>query len=463
MTPAAVPHRSPSGAARRVGSAAGVLLALLVLLLVAAPQVARAALFGAETFTLANGLEVVVVPNHRAPVVMHMVWYKAGAADEPAGKSGIAHFLEHLMFKGTEKYPGDSFSRIVAVNGGEENAFTSYDYTAYFQKIARDRLELVMDLESDRMTHLVLADDVVDPERDVVLEERRSRSDNDPAALFSEQLSAVQYLSHPYGRPIIGWEGEIHRLATDDALDFYRRHYAPNNAVLLVVGDITADELKPLAEKYYGGIPPADVPPRLRPETPPQVAARRLEYRDPQVGHPQWSRSYLAPSARTGGAEVSNALLVLAEILGGPTGRLNRSLVIDQKIAASANAYYDDYSFDDSEFFLSATPAAGVALDALEAAVDREVARLLKDGVSDEEVARAQDRMIANATYAADSLYEIGRIFGTALTAGLAVADVEDWPEAVAKATAEQVTAAARKVLRPEASVTGVLRPDHAS
>lgn len=454
---ASSPRRAPLG--RLCGAFARLAPVFLLLVALLAAPPARAGLFGAETFTLPNGLEVVVVPNHRAPVVMHMLWYKVGAADEPAGESGIAHFLEHLMFKGTERHPGDSFSRTVAINGGKENAFTAYDYTAYFQKISRDRLELVMELEADRMTNLVLSDAVVAPERDVVLEERRSRTDNSPAALFGEQMSAVQYLSHPYGRPIIGWEGEIRRLTTDDALAFYRAHYAPNNAVLIVAGDVTANELRPLAEKYYGPIPPAAVPERLRPETPPQLAARRLEYRDPHVAHPQWDRSYLAPSARTGGADLANALLVLSEILGGPTGRLNRALVIDQKVAAYADVYYDDYNYDSSEFMIAAAPANGVSVETLEAAVDSEIARLLEDGVSDEEVARARDRMIANATYAADSLYEIGRIFGTALAAGLTVADVEEWPDRVAQVSAEEVNAAARQVLRPVASVTGVLLP----
>lgn len=433
---------------------------LAAVLALAWARPSEAELFGAESFTLANGLKVVLVPNHRAPVVMHMLWYNVGAADEPAGTSGIAHFLEHLMFKGTTRYPGDSFSRLVAVNGGTENAFTSYDYTGYFQKIARDRLEIVMDLEADRMTNLVLSEEVIAPERDVVLEERRSRTDNSPAALFGEQLSAVQYLSHPYGRPVIGWENEVRTLDAEDALAFYRTHYAPNNATLVVVGDVTEDELRALAEKYYGAIPAAAaVAERVRTEVPPQLAARRVEFRDAQVAHPELHRTYLAPGARRGGARIANALLVLADILGGPTGRLNRALVLDQKVASYAGAFYDDFSYDDTTFLLAVSPAAGVSVDALETALDEEIARLLEDGVSPEEVARSRDRMIASAVYAADSLYEVGRIFGTALTAGLTVAAVEDWPARLEEVTAEEVSAAARRILRPETSVTGLLLP----
>ena len=436
------------------------LFAALVLILLAAPG-ARAAVFNPETFTLENGMEVVVVPNHRAPVVVHMVWYRVGAADDPVGKSGIAHFLEHLMFKGTPSYPDGEFSRLVARHGGNENAFTSQDYTGYYQKVAKERLGLVMALEADRMTNLVLRDEVVLPERDVIIEERRSRVDNEPGALLGEQIAAAQYLAHPYGVPIIGWEHEMRALTTEDALAFYRRHYAPSNAVLVVSGDITMAELKPLAEKHYGVIPAQDIAPRLRPQEPPQRAARRVVLRDGRVSQPSLSRSYIAPSLTAGATEHAYPLQVLAEVLGGgATSRLYRALVVERKLAASAGAWYDDVSLDLTRFVVYATPSPGVEITELEAAIDEEIARLLDDGVGADEIARIKQRLIAETTYARDSLYAAARVFGAARTSGVSVAEIEAWPDRIEAVTVEQITQAARAVLRPEGSVTGVLLPE---
>ncbi len=437
-------------------------IALATIVFAALP--ARAAVFDPETFTLANGMQVVVVSNHRAPVVMHQVWYRVGSADDPVRKSGLAHFLEHLMFKGTKSVPAGEFSKSVARNGGNENAFTSQDYTGYFQKVAKDRLELVMRLEADRMVNLTLSDEAVLTERDVLLEERRSRTDNEPAAQLSEQVNAAQYLAHPYGKPIIGWAHEIAGLTAADALAFYRRHYAPNNAVLIVVGDITAEQLKPLAEKYYGTIPARDIAPRMRPQEPPQLAARRVVLKDARVRQPSWSRSFLAPSENAGASEHAYPLQVLSEILGGgTTSRFYRSLVVEQKLAAGAGAWYGGTSLDLSRFGLYATPSQGVDIATIEAAVEEEIARLLADGVTEEEVARVKQRVVAQATYARDSFYIAARAFGSALTSGLTVADVEAWPERIGAVTVDQVNAAARAVLIPETSVTGILLPEETS
>ena len=302
---------------------------------------ARAEVFNPETFTLDNGMDVVVIPNRRAPIVQHMVWYKVGAADEPVGKSGTAHFLEHLLFKGTERMAPGRFSEIVAENGGQENAFTSSDYTGYYQTVARDRLEIMMDLEADRMTNLRLTDELVLPERDVVLEERRSRIDNEPGSKLREMMNAALYLNHPYRYPVIGWEHEIRALTTRDALDFYERWYAPNNAILIVAGDITAEEVRPLAEKYYGAIPARAVPERRRASEPEQHAPRRVRLESERVRQPSVSISYLAPSHNRGAVEHAYPLLVLDEILGGgATSRLYRSLVVEQGIAAAAGSSY---------------------------------------------------------------------------------------------------------------------------
>jgi len=413
-----------------------------------------------QTFTLDNGLQVVVLPDHRAPVVTHMVWYRVGSADEPPGKSGIAHFLEHLMFKGTAKIPPGEFSKIVARIGGNDNAFTSYDYTAYFQRVAVEVLPQVMEMEADRMANLQLTDEVVLPERDVILEERSSRTDNNPGALFGEQISAAQYLSHPYGRPVIGWRHEIEKLTTEDALMHYRRHYGPDNAVLVVAGDITARELKPLAEKYYGPMKPRGIPPRLRPQEPPQLAARRLEMRDARVPQPSWQRAYLAPSFNRPGGGDPYALEVLAEILGGgATSRMYRALVVEQGLASHASAGYQSGSVDDGEFSLQVLPRNGHSIETAENAVDAELEKLVRDGVTTEEVERAKKQLVAAAVYAQDNQQTMAQIFGEALTTGHSIDDVVAWPDKIALVTQARVNAAAREVFRIEKSVTGILLP----
>lgn len=441
------------------------LLALFLPLFVLGFGRAEAGLFNPETFRLDNGMQVVVIPDHRAPVVVHMVWYKVGAADEPLGKSGIAHFLEHLMFKGTDKIPPGEFSKIIAANGGRDNAFTSYDYTAYYQVIARDKLDLVMEMEADRMVNLKLDEANVATEREVVLAERRQRTDADPSALFGEQVNAAMYLQHPYGRPVIGWEEEIRALTLDDAVSFYRRYYAPNNAILIVAGDVTADELRPLAEKYYGAIPanPALDAQPLPPE-PPQRAARRLQHDDPQVAVTSWQRQYLADSVNWGNTERSTALDFLSEILGGgSTSRLYTELVIERGIAVSAGAWYSGTNRGPGSFGLYATPAEGQDAAEVEAAVDAAIRNLIENGVTEAELERARTGLLADAVYSRDELSTGARIFGGALTAGLSVADVESWPDRVRAVTAKDVVEAARAVFRPERSVTAVLRPEERS
>jgi zinc protease len=426
----------------------------------AEPVSAAAGVFNPESFTLDNGMQVVVVPNHRVPVVRHMVWYRVGAADEGPGESGIAHFLEHLMFKGTKTRPPGEFSRLVARNGGRENAFTSYDYTVYHQTVAVDRLELVMEMEADRMTNLVITEAEVAPERQVVLEERRQRTDNDPSAILREQVNATLFLNHPYQRPIIGWEHEIRALSPPAIRAFYARWYAPNNAILVVAGDITAAKLRPLAEKHYGRIPPAATPPRTRPAEPPPAAARRVVRKDDRVRQPSWSRLYLAPSYHDGDREHAYALQVLAEILGGgATGRIYRSLVVEGGRAVSAGAYYDAEEFGPSRFGFYASPRPGVAVEDLERAIDAEIGKVLTDGVDEDELARAKKRMRASAVYARDSLRTGAQVLGAALANGGAVADVEAWPERVGAVTAGHVAAAARAVLKTNRSVTALLLP----
>ena len=315
--------------------------------------IASAAICGAATgptvthYTLANGLELVVIPDHRAAVVTHMIWYKVGAADETPGKSGLAHFLEHLMFKGTERNPGSRFSETVSAIGGQ-NAFTTSDYTGFFQRVPRDRLKEMMAFEADRITGLVLTDAVVRPELNVVLEEQNMRVANNPSSRLAEQMDAALYLNHPYGRPVIGWRPEIESLDRDDALAFYRRFYTPNNAVVIVAGDVSAEEVKADAEATYGKITPrAEKNPRQHPMEPVQEAPRTVTLADSRVEQPSVTRNYLVPSETTAKPGESEALDVLTTVLGsGSDSRLYRTLVVDQGIALNAGASYASTALD---------------------------------------------------------------------------------------------------------------------
>lgn len=443
-------------------------LTLLACGLLMASPASEAKIFEPESFTLENGLQVVVVNNPRAPIVTHMIWYKVGAADEQPGKSGVAHFLEHLMFKGTERLAPGEFSDIVAYNGGRENAFTSWDYTAYFQTVAKDRLEIMMRNEADRMANLKLEDSVVLPERDVVLEERRSRTDNDPSGRLGEMARAVLFLQHPYGRPIIGWPQEVSALTTEDAIEFYRTWYAPNNAVLLISGDVTAEEVKPLAEATYGKLAARPVPERVRPAEPPQTAPRRVFLESEQVRQPSLSIEYLAPSFNRGTERFPDAdpyaLQVLSELLGGTgSSRLYQRLVVQQGLAASAGSWYGGSDYDLSSFGLYVSPRPGVEIDAAEEALRAEIRLLLDEGVSEQEVADAKRRLTAAAIFARDDLSTAPRIIGEALATGQTIEDVEAWPERIEAVTRERVEAAARAVFRENSSVTRLLLPDPTS
>ena len=435
---------------------------LLVAVLLAAAGPASALDIDVTTFKLDNGMQVVVLPDHRAPVVTHMVWYKAGAADETQGKAGVAHLLEHLMFKGTPSHPDGDFNRIVHANGGEQNAFTTQDFTAYYQKMMKDRLPLVMALEADRMQNLELTDETVLPERSVVLEERRERTDNDPSSLLSEQLDAAMYTAHPYGKPVIGWMPQVSKLTRQDAMDFYEAHYEPENAILIVAGDVTPEEVKTLAERYYGPLKnkrPLAV--RDRAEEPPPNAERRVTMRDPRVSSPNWQRQYLTPSAQHLSPREELALQVLAELVGGGNqSRLYQTLNVDKKVAAYAGAWFDGDQLDYGTFGVYASPNPGVSLETLEKEVDAILAGLLDKGVSQEELDRSRNSLLASSTYLLDSQDSLARLFGVALATGQSVDDVKNWDKTLATVTVDDVNNAARKVLDLRASVTGILLPE---
>jgi zinc protease len=413
-------------------------------------------------FTLANGLEVVVVPDRRAPVVTHMVWYKVGAADETPGKSGLAHFLEHLMFKGTANNPVGRFSQTVAFVGGQENAFTTQDYTGYFQRVSRENLKTMMEFEADRMTGLVLTDAAVTPELKVVLEEYNQRVANNPRARLSEQIDAALYLNHPYGKPVIGWRHEIEKLNRDDALAFYRRFYTPNNAVLIIAGDVTTDEIRTLAEATYGKVPKiADIAPRHRPQEPTPVAQRHVTLADARVELPSVHRAYLVPSSTTAKAGESEALEVLSFILGhGTTSRLYRTLVVDRELAVGAGGWYSGTALDATQFGMYGSPKPGVTLEQLENAIDAVVDEVIAKGVTAEEVDLAKNRLIADAVYAQDNQATMARWYGAALTTGSTVESVQSWPDRIRAVTADAVNAAAKTWLDKRRSVTGYLIKD---
>jgi zinc protease len=413
-------------------------------------------------FTLSNGLELVVIPDHRAPVVTHMIWYKVGAADETPGKSGLAHFLEHLMFKGTAKNPAGKFSQVVARIGGQENAFTSQDYTGYFQRVPSEQLKTVMEFEADRMAGLQLTDDVVLPERNVILEEQNQRVGNSPRAQLTEQVDAALYLNHPYGKPVIGWRHEMEELSRDDAIGFYRRFYAPNNAVVVVAGDVSAAQARALAEETYGKVPRhGSFGRRIRPQEPPPVAVRSLTLADARVEIPIMQREYLVPSFATAKRGESEALEVLAHILGsGNNSRLYSTLVVDKKVAVVAGAWYDSNALDPSKFGVQGSPRPGVTLPQLEAEVDAVIAQVIDKGVTNEELERAKTRLIADALYAQDNQASMARWYGAALTTGATVNDVRHWPDRIRAVTADQVKDAARHWLEKRRSVTGYLIKD---
>jgi zinc protease len=412
------------------------------------------------SFSLENGLNVVVIEDHRAPVVVQMIWYRVGAADEPRGHSGIAHFLEHLMFKGTDTIGPNQFSAIVEAQGGDDNAFTSWDYTAYFQRVAADRLDLVMKMEADRMRNLRLLPEDVDTERQVILEERNQRTDSNPGALLSEQMRAAQFQNHPYGIPIIGWRHEMEQLSREDALEYYGRFYAPNNATLVIAGDVEPEAVKALAEEHYGPVLPSDgITPRERPQEPPQLAERRLTLADERVSEPYIMRTYLAPERDPGNQQEAAALTVLAELLGGSgqTSVLARALQFDSQTAVYSAAFYDGSSIDDASFGLIVVPSPGVSLQTAEAEMDRVVEDFLKTGPDLAALERIRTQVRAGDIYSRDDVNALARRYGEGLSIGLSLEDIESWDEALAAVTEADIMAAATKVFDRRNAVTGWL------
>ncbi|MFZ2301551.1 MAG: pitrilysin family protein [Gallionella sp.] len=416
----------------------------------------------AEVFerTLKNGLKVIVQEDHRAPVIVQQIWYKAGSMDEPTGVTGVAHVLEHLMFKGTHTVPAGEFSKRIAAAGGRENAFTSYDYTAYFQQLHKSKLPLAMKLEADRLRNLNLTAADFSKEIRVVMEERRLRTDDEAHALLYEKMMATAYQQHPYQHPVIGWMSDLESLAVGDAKAWYGRWYAPNNATLVIAGDVKASEVFDLAQRYYGAAPKRAMPQRRNFIEPKQAGIKRIVVKAP-AELPHLVMSYHAPTLLNPEQDWKPyALQILAGVLdGNESARLNKRLVREQQIASGAGAGYDATSRGSSLFTLEATPSEGKTANDVEAALRREIAELVKDGVSEEELQRVKAQVVAGEVYKRDSLFYQAMQIGQMESIGLGHRAIPVMLEKLQAVTAEQVRQAAEEFLQDDSLTIAVLDP----
>lgn len=416
----------------------------------------------AQTFTLQNGLQVVVIEDHRAPVVTQMIWYHVGSADEPMGHTGIAHFLEHLMFKGTSEHPEGEFSKLVSKIGGEENAFTSYDYTAYYQSVASDYLETMMRFEADRMENLILTDEVVAPERNVIIEERRMRTDSNPDAMLAEEARATLFMNSPYRNPVIGWKQEMEQLSRDDAISFYKRFYTPNNATLIISGDVTAEKVRALASDIYGKIPQrAEIGPRIRPQEPAKNTTRTVTMRDARVTEPSYQQMWVVPSYHNAKNEKeAEALDLLGEILGGsPRSRLYQTLIVKNGSAAAVGSGYSGGAVDDGVFYVYGMPRGEAGLADVQKQVAEQIADIRKNGVTQAELDQARNRFVKNMIFSLDNPSGLARIYGSSLAIGMTIDDVAQWPDRLKAVTTADIKSVAQHYLDPQKSVTSYLLP----
>jgi zinc protease len=417
---------------------------------------------GAEIFekTLANGLRVVVKEDHRAPVVVQEVWYRAGSMDEHTGDTGVAHALEHMMFKGTKAVPAGEFSKRIAAAGGRENAFTSDDYTAYFQQLQASRLPLAMQLESDRMRNLALSGKEFGKEIKVVMEERRMRTDDEPRALMYEKLMATAYQEYPYRHPTIGWMDDLLRMNVGDVREWYKDWYAPNNATLVVAGDVKASDVFKLAQRYYGPIPARKLPERKELSEPPQVGIKRIVVKAP-AELPYLVMAYHAPELRDAGKDWKPyALEVLAGILdGNESARLNKALVREQQLASDVGAGYDSTSRGPSMFILEGTPSAGKNVSDLEAGLRDQISKLVKDGVSEDELKRVKAQVTAAEVYKRDSVFYQAMQIGQLESIGLGYKAIPVMLKKIQEVTAQQVQDVAREYFQDDNLSVAVLDP----
>ena len=415
--------------------------------------------FKPQQYILKNGLEIIVLENNRIPAIANSIWYKVGSADEPNGKSGIAHFLEHLMFKGTEKLKPGEFSQIVSINGGKENAFTSKNYTGYFQLIHKSKLELIMSLEADRMKNIKLIEKEFENEKTVVLEERYSRVDNNPSALLSEQINAALYMNHPYRKPIIGWEHEIKNLSLDDVMKFYKKYYAPNNAIIVICGDVNLDDVVKIAKKYFGPIKPSKMEKRAWTDEPTQHAPRKITLNSKNTAIPVFERHYLVPTY-TKSKKESLTLEVFSEIFGNSsTGMLFDEFVKNKKLATSASVYYHPDGFGHTSFAINIIPKKNVSLEEIEIYLDEYLNKIKKKTFNKEELQDIKKRLVNTTIFAQDSLYMGMRIFGSSLSTGYSLKEITNWPNDISKVSIDDIETYVPNIFNKKNSVTGYLLP----
>ncbi len=410
--------------------------------------------------TLDNGMRVIVKTDRRAPVVVSMVWYKVGSMDEVNGVTGVAHVLEHMLFKGTKAVPGGDFSKIVAAAGGRDNAFTSRDYTGYFQTVHKSQLPLMLKLEADRMVNALIPADAFSKEIQVIMEERRWRTDDRPRALAYEQLMATALRAHPYRIPTVGWMNDLQNMTDADARAFYEKWYAPNNAVLVVVGDVSHEDVFKLAREHFGPLKPGVLPPRKPQEEPPQTGIRRITVKAP-AEQPYLLMAYRAPRLADPDKDWEPyALDMLASVLdGNDASRFSRELIRGTQIASSASASYDGEGRGPGFFYFSGVPTAGKTVAALEQALRREVQKVIDDGVTDDELRRIKAQMIASRVYERDSMFFQARQIGALESAGYSHKAVDVMTEKLRAVTADQVRAVAKKYLIDDALTVAYLDP----
>ena len=414
-----------------------------------------------ETFSLDNGLEVIVIPNRRVPAISHMLWFPNGGADDPSGKSGLTHFHEHVMFRGTANFPAGEFESTISRLGGNHNAFTGYDTTGYYVNIPKTALPRIMELEADRIRGIRPSDADIIKEREVIIEERRQRVDNNPTSQFHEQLNSILFVNHPYGTPLIGWLHEMEGLTKDDVLELHENHYSPNNATLILAGDITMAAAKPLVERYYGRLKERETKPRNRRIEPPIRAAKRLTMHHERVKEPEWQRNYIAPSVNTEDKQHGIPLMLFTEWLGGSdTSYLYQELVVKQKIATRISAGYNPFSIGPSSMSIRATPAPKVSMEKLEKAIDAALEKAQSITLAPADITRTKTLLKAETIFAREGLQGIAYLVGWMKMNGLSTNYVNEWESNIEAVTTTQMTAAAKVALDLQGSVTGMLLPE---
>jgi zinc protease len=424
-----------------------------------APKTLREAV-PVERFTLRNGLTVLVMPNSRVPAVTHILFVRAGGADDPYGKTGLAHFLEHLMFSGTKDYPEGVYDRTISKVGGEQNAYTQRDFTAYYATVPKDALKQVMAMESDRLMHLEINDFHAARELKVITEERNMRVENKAPDLLAEQIDAITFLNHPYGHPLIGWAEDMASFTSADARSFFKKHYRAGNMVLVVAGDVDVGEVRRMAQHYYGALPAGAAIARHWPQEPPIRMSRRGEMEDAKAREPRLMRQYVAPSVNAGATAQAMPLALFVHYLGGgSTSLLYRTLVLEKKLATNLYASYDPLDVGPSLVRIWAVPAPGVSLPQLEKALDAAIEDSLGSLPAEDEVARAKTQLKAEVIYAQDGLEPLAHLIGQLVMIGKDEGYFYSWIDAVEAVGATDMLEAAQLVLDPARRVTGYLTP----